>query len=367
MTHGSSRVRSMLVALAVLALRGPAPAFGYEDALADGTLLPGSGPFSMAFGGVRSTGLGDPSCLFLNPADLSRVSSSAFLVCVGPGIGHEVVDVGQGRSERSNLGLGPTEGCFRISLGQRAGLGAGITRVSDFTYDATQYVASDSLQPDQITYSESFKSTGGLWEAAGGFGWRFVRWMSAGASLGTRFGGGSVDFAHDDWVGEDDSLYSSDWSESSLCAHLGVSAVFGLNSIGVSYATSSDHYPDVLSAGAMLFSGGEGSGMIGFEGEITDPSEAAQFTGKLFGSVSPDRTFSMRGSLLFGSRGTSSEKRSVLGFGLGASVDLGKASMEGAFLSTRMAREEGGAFGFEQVERIVDTVSLVTLGLSYTF
>jgi hypothetical protein len=32
-----------------------------------------------------------------------------------------------------------------------------------------------------------------------------------------------------------------------------------------------------------------------------------------------------------------------------------------------MAREEGGAFGLEQIEKIVDTAALVSLGLAYTF
>jgi hypothetical protein len=353
--------------MTALVLPGNAQAFGYEDAQGYGTLLFGVSPTSVAFGGTRSVGLGDPSSVFLNPADLCRVSSSALIACIGPGLGREVVDIPDGMSDRNYINLGPTTAGFRINAGQRMGFAGGIARVSDFTYDAIQYIADDQFHPGDITYSESFESSGGLWEVVGGGGWRFLRWMSAGVSLGARFGGATVEYIHDDWVGEDDSLSVSSWNESAVCAHLGLSAVFGLNSIGASYATASDNYPDVLAAGAMLYSGGESGGIIGVEGEVADLSGRQQFTGKLFGSISPGRSFDMRGSLFFGERGTPAERRSLLGFGLGASVGLGKTTLEGSFASTRSAREEGGAFGFEDVQKVVDSVSLVSLGLVYTF
>jgi hypothetical protein len=354
--------------LLLLFLPGDALAFGYEDATGFGTLLFGVSPSSVAFGGTRAVSLGDPTSVFLNPADLSRVSSAAFLACVGPGLGREIVDVSDGRSDRNYLDLGPVTAAFRINAGQRAGFAAGIARISDFTYEATQYIADDPFHEGEITYSESYESSGSLWEAAGGGGWRFMRWMSAGASLGLRFGGQTVEYIHDDWVGENDTLLTTSWDESALCAHLGLSAVFGLSSIGASYTTSTDKYPDVIAAGALLYSGGEDGGVIGVEGEVADLSDNQQFTAKLFGSISPDQSFDMRGSLFFGERGTQEERRSLLGFGLGVSVQVGKATIEGSFASSRSAREEGGAFGFEEdVEKVVDTVSLLTVGLGYTF
>lgn len=362
-----SRFECILSQAAVLAVllsaTGPAMSFGYEDALGIGTDLPGISPTTLALGGMRAVSYGEPACVMLNPAYLCRYSTTGLSVSVGPGIAKEQLDDSTGRHTRDYIALGQVGAAARIPLGGSFSAGAGIARITDQSYDGMHYIADDPVLPGKITGLETYRSSGGLWEAVGGLSWRARRWLLLGVSAGPRFGSGKGEYEYDDWEGQDDSTYTVTWEESSVAVHAGVFVPFDLNSIGVSWTSGSDRYPARVAAGALLFSGSGLKGSFGGEVEIADPGEDQTITGRLMGAVSPSRQMELRGSFFFSDRGGSAESRSRLGLSFGVGLTLGRALLEAAFSSSSSKRETT-AFGFEGFEDITDRLSIFAIGLT---
>jgi len=356
---------SLLAAVVFAMIPAPAgvEAFGYEESSGYGTLIPGGGPSTLSLSGARAIGFGDPISVFNNPSDLSRIDGSAISIATGIGLGSEVLET-YSRTTRNELSLGATSACYRLNAGPALGFGAGIAKLTDLAYSARQYTVDDSLSSGDIISMEGYESSGGVWEVAAGGGTKIFRWLRGGASIGYRFGSADFSYEFDDRGGEDDSLSEWGWEEEAVCAHLGLSAVFGLNSVGISYTTESDHYPARVAAGCIFYSGGASRGALGFEGEITDPSDSQIFTGRVFGLVTPSSGFEMRGGLSFTDRGSTDEKRTQMGFSFGVAVTLGRAVLEGAFAMNKSSRDNNG-FGFSDdvIDQVSDTASFFSIGM----
>jgi hypothetical protein len=354
-----------LCCAATISITGSASGFGYEDALADGTSMPGVSTMNLALGGIRAVGFGEPASVLLNPAYLTRVSSPAITIAVGPAVAQEMIDLGYSRNTRDFLALGQASFAARIPVSRTITLGAGICRLTDMTYSKTVYLLEDQFHPEQITSIESFESSGGLWESAVGFGYRPARWLTVGFSAGPRFGTGSAEFERQDIQGSDDSTWVSDWEENSLACRAGVSVPFGLNSIGLSWVSESDHYPSRIAGGVVFYSGTAHPGAFGFEGEIAAPGDENRFTGRLFGVISPDRPLEARGSMFFTDRG-SNQGSTSLGFSFGVGLTFGRFNLDGTFSWQRKTRKEL-AFGYGDVEDVIDNLGVFLVGAGYRF
>ena len=360
----------MMKALPLLALVLSVPflsayGFGYEDAVADGTVMPGIGAGNLLLGGAMAIGYGEPTSVLLNPANLGRVSAPGIEICVGPAIVTENVEDSIGLHSRSYLSLGPTSLATRIPAGRSLTLGAGLARVSDVSYDGRHYLAENPLIPGYITGAEALEASGGLWEAVAGCSYRVARWVSLGVSAGPRFGSADLEYAYDDRVGDEDSVARWGWDESGFCVHAGATFPFGLNSASVAWTSGSDHYPPRVAAGAILHSGGTAEDFsIGVEGEIRDPGEKNTFIGRLSGRFSPNPGFILGGALSFSDRGSESS-RSNLGFAMGTAITIGRAVLRGGFMFESSSRRTT-AFGYEGFDTVTDKVGSCSVGLDWT-
>lgn len=354
-----------LLALVLLVPFLAAYGFGYEDAIADGTVVSGIGARNLLLGGAMAIGYGEPTSVLLNPANLGRVSAPGIEVCVGPAIVSEDVEDSTGLHSRSYLSLGPTSLATRIPAGRSLTLGAGFARVSDVSYDGLHYLAEDPMIPGLITGAESFDASGGLWEAVAGCSFRVARWVTIGVSAGPRFGSADLEYSYDDRVGDDDSVATWGWDENGFCAHAGATFPFGLNSASIAWASGSDHYPSRVAAGAILHSSGTAEGFsMGVEGEMRDPGEDGIFLGRLSARFSPNPGFLVGGAFSFSDRGSDSS-RSNLGFGMGVAISIGRAVLQGSFLFENSSRQTA-AFGYEGFDSVVDNVGSCCVGLDWT-
>ena len=273
-----------LIYVVAAALILPALCFGYgfHDALTYGNAVDVISVRSAGMAGNRVFGADGPSALFLNPAALSAVnvfavgSSASYLSWT-----EEVVD-STSTVQRSDRGLGSLNGSFAVRTGPSLVLGAGVARVADFQYDGTHYLPEEPAHPN-IDIIETLKSTGGLWEAAGGASWQASELVTAGVSAGLRFGEVDYEYVYDaKFTPEVDSTASWKWDLSELCYHAGLT--FGTDNFGAgaSYTSGSeDHYYSRLSIAGKARAEHIGNTTMGFEGEIIDPFDRNYFNGKL--------------------------------------------------------------------------------------
>ncbi len=358
------RARSLLALVLALSVHAVS-AFGYEDAIGQGTIIPGISARNLLMGGAIAIGYGDPTSVLLNPANLGRVASAGIEFNIGPGIATENIIDSLGRYTRSYIGLGPTSVAARMPAGRSMTLGAGIARVSDFSYDGLHYLAEDPLIPGYITGEQRFNSSGGLWEAVAGCSYRVARWLTLGVSAGPRFGSADFEYEFVDRVGDEDSTYSWDMEENALCVHAGATLPIGLNTVSASWISGSDDYPSRIAAGAILHSGGTAEGFsIGLEGEVRSPGDSSSVAGRLSARFSPNPGFIFGLGMSFLDDGGESGS-STAGFNLGVSVSLGKAVLNGSFAFVNSKRSDV-AFGFEGFDEVEDRLGYFGLGLDWT-
>lgn len=358
------KARGLLALVLALSVHAVS-AFGYEDALDQGTVIPGISARSLLMGGAMAIGYGDPTSVLLNPANLGRVSAPGIEFNVGPGIATENIEDSLGRHSRSYIGLGPISIAARIPAGRSLTFGAGMARVTDYSYDGLHYLAEDPLMPGFITGEERFNSSGGLWEAVAGGSFRVARWLTLGLSAGPRFGSADLEYEFIDRVGEEDSTESWSVDENALCIHAGATLPLGLNSFSVAWISGSDDYPSRVAAGAIFHSGGTAEGFsVGLEGEVRSPGDSSTVIGRVSTRFTPNPGFIFGAGLSFADRGSGSGS-SNLGLSLGVSISLGKAVLNGSFAFLNSKRDET-AFGFEGFDEVEDRIGYFGLGLDWT-
>jgi hypothetical protein len=356
--------RRLILSAMPLLLGGTAWSFGYHDAIADGSVIDGTGISSASFGGVAAVGVADATCLLLNPSALVADGGTRLLLAAGPGLGRETVLDEFGRHNRDYITIGAVNAGFSTALSASLAAGAVMARISDASFDAVQYVSTDSSGQGDIDYVDEFESSGGAWEAAAGAGWKAADWLRVGASAGYRFGEAEWTFSRD-WVdeSEDDSLADGGWEEGSPALHAGVTADLGGAEAGFSWSSTTDHVPGRMALGARLISEGDFNGSFGAEGRITDYDDESLLGGSLFASYRPSGGFELRGALFF-EESQLQDMESMLGTALGFSAVLGRVTLQGCLSSSGQTRTDE-AFGFFFLNEARDIATLIILGMDW--
>lgn len=356
--------RPLILAAIPVLLGGTAWSFGYHDAIADGSVIDGIGISSGSFGGVAAVGVSDVTCLLLNPSALAASGGTRLLLAAGPGLGRETVLDEFGRHNRDYISIGAVNAGFSTALSPSLAAGAVMARLGDASFDAVQYVSTDSSGQGDIDYVDEFESSGGAWEAAAGAGWKASGWLSLGASAGYRFGEAEWTFSRD-WVeeSEEDSLAAGGWEEGSPAIHAGVSADLGGAEAGFSWSSTTDHVPGRMALGVRLISEGDFQGSFGAEGRLTDHDDGDLFGGSLFASYRPSGGFELKGALFF-EESPIQDMESMLGTALGFTAALGRVTLQGCLSSSGQTRTDE-AFGFFFFNEARDTATLITLGMDW--
>ena len=346
----------------LLIIPGIVSAFGYADANGNGTSIPGFNTVTMSLGGTRAIGFGDALSVLTNPADIYRIPGTNFAMSIGPGVISESFEDTTGNHDFNWIALANLSAAMKFQAGSKLALGAGIARISDFSFEGVYY-NRDAIT-GEIIEAVALDSYGGLYESAAGFSWHPESWINIGLSGGLRFGSASYDSTFEDRVNpENDTTISISWNESDFCWHTGIIIPLSMTSIGVSWASATDRYDARIAAGAVLYAGDSKQGALGIEAEIVDPGDAGNLEVRLFGQVSPSNSLTFRGALSFIDGNAEIESQGIrLSFGTG--IALGRITLNGAFSSSSITRESFAFSAWDPID-IKVSQSLLSFGLNW--
>ncbi len=267
----------------VILLSGQSAAFGFIDALDQGTPLPCMVPKCLALGGVMTVGVDDAYSVFLNPAGIPGFGAEAISLGMHYGGWTETTPVrGSVVSRGEDIPFSPF-GAGSFGITEELSAAAGYCMVSCFDYTGINYIFGEPDIPDEVTVSQYLESKGNLHEALAGLSYSFSDNLSIGISGGMRFG--SADITETDYEYTTDSTVITEhdlsWSENQFCWHGGIRAGFSYGNAGLAIASPTDHYPTRTAIGVMILAEHLKNSKIGFECEIISPGKDAEYIGRL--------------------------------------------------------------------------------------
>ena len=355
-----------MTCLLLLLFPGITFAFGYADAHGNGSPIPGLNAVSLGFGGVRAIGFGDALSILTNPAEIYRIPGTSLTMSVGPAVLTETVEDSTGRNSNNWIALGNLSAAMKFQPTSSFAIGAGIARITDSSFEGMYHVRDETPGPDygDIIETLELNVTGGLFESAAGFSWRPMTWMNVGFSGGVRFGQADFDSTYlDRRDPENDTLVSWSWTENEFCWHAGIVIPLSLASLGVSWASPSEHYDGRIAAGAILYTGEMRQAAFGAEIEIVDPGDANALHARILGQFHPAGSLTFRGAITFSDRGDEI-KRQGIGLALGTGIAFGKLTLNAAYSWSSVDRD-GIAFGYTEPEYIKNSSSILSAGLNW--
>ena len=344
-----------------------ASGFGYLTLNGEGTLLPGVNARSVAFGGIRSLGLGDESAVLTNPAGLGRLKGTSVSISVGPGIGSALMLDSLGQHDANWLGLTTLYGGVSLPAGDMT-LGAAVAEISNFSYDLTHYTYEFGIELSGLKEIRKVKSTGGMYELVGGMSYPVLSGLTLGLSAGYRFGSARCDSTYKDVEEPDnDTLVTREKSFGSFCWHGGLEIPLETVIFGLSWASGDDDYPARAAAGASMYAGKNRDGTFGMELELEDPGDGNSTNTRIFGSAFLDDSFELMGCLSFGTvKYDKVETGPKMGLALGAGIHLGSAEIDGGFSWTAMSRDSISVSP-GQPDELQDSMAMMSFGFSWKF
>jgi hypothetical protein len=357
-------MRNVLISALVLLLSipGTVSAFGYADASGNGTSIPGYNAVTLALGGVRAIGFGDALSILTNPADIYRIPGTNVTMSIGPAVITESFEDTTGYHDFNWIELSNLSAAVKFQVSSKLAVGAGTARISDCSFEGRYYIRDDFS--GDIIQSRELNAYGGLFEAATGISWHPANWINVGFSGGLRFGEASYDSTFEDRIHpENDTTVSTSWKENEFCWHAGIMLPLSLSSIGISWASASDHYDARIAAGGILYTGESKQGAIGIEAEIVDPGGDNNLEARFIGQFNPSNSLTFRGALSFIDRNMEIESQGI-GLSFGSGISFGRFTLNGAFAWSSVTRETGAFSVWEPVD-IKLSQSLLSLGLNW--
>ena len=361
-------MKSMMILSCILVLL-PASAlcFGYLNSHTSGSPLPGFSARSTGFGGVRSIGLGDGSCMLTNPAGLHRTEGTMFSLSIGPGIGTETILDSLGQHQNNWITLGNAFAAMKFQLDPQLNAGIAFAKVSDFSYFGTHYTYD--FQPgheDDLSEIRELTVNGGMYESVAGLSFSASDWINLGLSAGFRFGSAIYDSSYTDIeVHENDTLISWERDFSEFCWHCGIEIPINSSLIGISWASEGDSYDARAALGALFYLDDDKKGALGGEFELEDPGGRNSTYARIFGFAFPSSTFEMRGSLNFAMpKYEEVESKMIIGLSLGTGIYLGDVILDGAIAWYSCSRDSV-FLGVGRPDDISDSQALISFGVTW--
>ncbi len=340
--------------------------YGYPASLESGTGLFGIDAVTASVGGAGTVDPGG-AAVFLNPSGLALLGSARIQGSIGPVLSNESVETPYGRFNVATIAPGVAGLAAAIPAGPGLGFGAGLCRLSDFSYKGEYFGYTGTGGSDStVTVFEQQNNSGGIWEASAGVGARVFTGVYAGVSGGYRFGSGTRDYFHDTSV---DTAYTviETWEESSFAYGAGLTGVFSALRIGASYQSGMDMYPSRVRTGVVFGDMTAWEPALGADLEVRFPGDSTQFTVRVYGgSLLSGRTLYGRAALfMFSPPG--SDAGEGLGFSLGMSLKMSETLDFDAALSWMNQSRTGDVFGgYAENASVTDTNTGITAGITWT-
>lgn len=348
--------------LVVFLVSTSALGYGYIDAYSKGSVMPGIDAVSHGFGGVSSLDVGGMN-LFGNPAELVSFNP-AINTSLGALILKQTVDDGLGKHTLTYAGLGASS----IQMGFEAAnveFALGIAKIRDYTYKG-EYFFLDSIGLESVIAGfENITVSGATWESAVAVGTQILPGTNLGIAGGYRFGDVSYTYNwHHFDESIDDSISTWNTDEPGIVWRAGLSQSLGVSTTaGVVYSSKTDNCPASIAAGIRVGNLGAFSPGFGVEARIYDAEENMHWVANIFGGMHPEQNLYFRGALVLSSRG-GSESNASLGLSIGATIDLGRTDITGAFNYGSENRDDE-VLGFPEAEAIQDVITAFSFGATF--
>jgi hypothetical protein len=356
--------RGLSVLFLLLVLPGLSMAFGFTDAIGNGTPLPCLAPRSLALGGAVSVGVDEAWAVFLNPARIPATGDETISAGAIYGGWRESVPVaGISLQKGEDISITPYA-VFGMTVAANFAAAAGISTVSLFDYQGANLITDDVVNPYKVTETQFLDADGELSEALAGFSYAITDDLSLGLSGGLRFGSAHIiqtnyDYGLDSTV---ITVHDLSWEETQFCWHGGVKAGFGFGSAGLTYASPTDHYPARVALGGMVIAEHLNNTSVGFEVESFDPGSEAEYIARLM-IEKPTASFL---NTLVGVSFTDGPicDKPTLGFAVGFEMDFAPLLTQVAY-SHRSRTRNSQYEGVQYYDYFDDSTTILSLALTY--
>ena len=345
-----------------------AGAWGFYDAMGDGSPIDGITPVQSSMGGVRALPSGWGASIFLNPAELAslpgaRINGSAALIQWRSNI--------FGVKDYDFLVTGNTGGMnltAAVPLGDRLAIQAGITRVADFGFNGVNnWVEPTSGGSYEVTVAQVLDSWGSLWETNAGIGISIAPWLDLGVSGGLRFGSGSWSLIRD-VVDPDlplaDTTIETSWEEADACFHAGALMAFSFGTFAFSGTNSSGRYRSLLAAGFQRGFPDIWDSTMGIEFRVQDISaKNPAYDGTMFMTI-PNMMQNVTNNYSVGFKRASDYHHTALCLGTGSQIMLGNVTLD-LSVSWRSRSTSGIAVPEPGVSNVDDSGTYYSIGIDW--
>ncbi|PIE53321.1 hypothetical protein CSA37_01935 [Candidatus Fermentibacteria bacterium] len=336
--------------------------FGYHDSMNNGSPLPACSPSMAALGSCRAIGIPEPVNVFTNPARLVLVPPSVQVSASSVSWAEKVLENDLEKTVRTMMVLGNFSGAAVFSA---AGLSfaAGYAKVAEFGYEGTHEVYDNPDLPP--VGFEVLNSKGSQWEGMAGVSGRISGSLSAGFSGGFRTAEADYEYLFNSYlitIPDSSAVWSFD--ESEFAWHAGVALTGDIFNTGVSYSSGTARMDETIAFGASVYAAHINKITVGFEGEIISPADGNHFLGKLSVIMPLTNNLNALTSASFDDQRIAN--RAGFGFGMGFEGRVNRFLISGGILNRFKARKNT-AFPNEGAERIDDSATQISFGVSYRF
>ncbi len=359
-------LRYIIAFVSILMLPAAVMAWGFHDAIGNGSPIVCITPKSSAMGGVWSLPSSGAASVFLNTAELSMLDGTFINLTIAIIPWNSVINSILDFDQFDSGNTGSVTFAAGAEISDAISIGAGIARVSDFRFNGICNILEEtSVNCYQIYALEILDAHGSLWEANAGLSVVISDWLTAGVSGGIRFGEGSSNLRCDvvDQAYPDDTTIV-EWEENDFCAHAGILMPFEFGTFGLSGTNATNRYRSRVAVGFqkefILLNGGT----MGVEFDIQSIEEKnPALNGKLFvcaAGIFPN----VRSTYSVGFNRASDYKRAALCLGTGVCIDFGRVNVDLGV--SWMSRSRAG-FSFSEpfISSIDDAVTYYSAGLSW--
>jgi len=349
-------------ALLVAVFATSALSFGYYDSVTRGTMIQGLSPATTALGSVRALGIQEPAGIFFNPAQTAALPFTAQLAGSSIQWAEQVIQTDIDKKARTYMTYDNGTAAIVYPAGMFV-VGAGIAKVGEFGYEGSHTVYDDPDDPETgvaVLYAD-----GAQWEMLGSVSAMITDKMSAGISAGMRSVHADYTYnfnSHECLIPDSSSVWSV--NDQGFAWHAGVAIDGEMFDSGVSYSSETDYMDDIIAFGASALAPHLKNTTVGFEAQIASPLDHNRFTGDMFIKMPLNDDLNTLVSVSFDDNRVAS--RAGLGFGLGFDLRLGRFDIAAGLLN-RFKSRKNTAFPSEQSDRVDDSFTMITLGVSSFF
>ncbi|MCD4701945.1 MAG: hypothetical protein K8S24_08840 [Candidatus Aegiribacteria sp.] len=350
----------------VLMLPAVVLAWGFHDAMENGSAIVCVTPRSSAMGGVWSLPSSGAASVFLNPAELSLLNGTSINATTAIVQWNSVITGELNYDHYISGNTGAVTIAAGTEISDAVSIGAGISRVSDFNFNGINDILEDiGFQEYKIYAIDFLDSQGSLWEANTGISVIINDWLTAGVSGGIRFGSGSWNLRHNviNPLGVDDTTIV-EWEESDFCSHVGILMPFTFGTFGISGTNSTDRYRSRVAVGFQRDFSVLNGGTLGTEIDIQSIEEKnPAVSGRMFACLSGILP-NVRSIYSVGFIRASDYQRAALCIGTGASIDFERMNID-LGVSWMSRSRAGFAFNEPLIHNIDDAGTYYSAGLSW--